>query len=58
MALATPGVPGSVLMSPMALDFCHYDFARFHKTLRCTPAMEAGVVSSPMTVKDLIEVTV
>src|SRR5204862_5950277 len=28
---------------------------RFHKTIRCTPAMEAGVVSSPMTVRELVE---
>jgi len=28
---------------------------RFHKTIRCTPAMEAGVASSPMTVADLVD---
>ena len=26
-----------------ALYFMHYNFARIHKTLRVTPAMEAGV---------------
>jgi hypothetical protein len=27
----------------VALHFMHYNFARIHKTLRVTPAMEAGV---------------
>ena len=27
----------------LALNFMHYNFARIHKTLRVTPAMEAGV---------------
>jgi hypothetical protein len=27
----------------LALHFMHYNFARIHKTLRVTPAMEAGV---------------
>ena len=27
----------------LALYFLHYNFCRMHKTLRCTPAMEAGV---------------
>src|SRR5205085_1313529 len=27
----------------IALHFMHYNFVRIHKTLRCSPAMEAGV---------------
>jgi hypothetical protein len=27
----------------VALHFMHYNFGRIHKTLRVTPAMEAGV---------------
>ncbi len=27
----------------VALYFMHYNFCRIHQTLRCTPAMEAGV---------------
>ena len=27
----------------VALYYMHYDYARIHKTLRVTPAMEAGV---------------
>ncbi len=43
------------LKAAMDIHFTHYNFVRFHKTLRCTPAMEAGVASSPMTVRDLVE---
>ena len=43
------------LKAAMDLHLTHYNFVRFHKTIRCTPAMEAGVVSSPMTVRDLVE---
>ncbi|MBI3001949.1 MAG: IS1 family transposase [Deltaproteobacteria bacterium] len=39
----------------MDLYFCYYNFVRFHRTIRMTPAMEAGVTKSPMTVKDLVE---
>ena len=27
----------------VALHFTHYNFARIHKTLRVTPAMQAGI---------------
>ncbi len=27
----------------LALHFAHYNFMRIHKTLRVTPAMEAGI---------------
>jgi hypothetical protein len=27
----------------IALRYMHYNFARIHKTLRVTPAMEAGI---------------
>ena len=39
----------------MDLYFCYYNFVLFHRTIRMTPAMQAGVVSSPMTVKDFVE---
>jgi hypothetical protein len=29
----------------LALHFMHYNFGRIHKTLRVTPAMEAGVAA-------------
>jgi hypothetical protein len=30
-------------MHAIALHYMYYNFARIHKTLRCSPAMEAGV---------------
>jgi len=38
----------------LALYFAYYNFCRMHKTLRCTPAMAAGVVDHVWTVKDLL----
>ena len=38
------------------LHFAHYNLCRIHKTLRCTPAMEAGVESQLWTIEDLIDV--
>ena len=43
------------LKAAMDLHFTHYNFVRFHRSIRCTPAMEAGVVRSPLTVRDLVE---
>jgi hypothetical protein len=43
------------LKAAMDLHFVHYNFVRFHRTIRCTPAMEAGIVPSALTVKDLVE---
>ena len=34
-----------------ALHFAYYNFCRIHKTLRCTPAMEAGFDRSYMDVE-------
>lgn len=39
----------------VALHFAYYNFVKIHKTLRCTPAMAAGVERSPWTVTDLVE---
>jgi IS1 family transposase len=38
----------------VALHYAYYNFVKIHKTLRCTPAMAAGVVKSPWTVADLL----
>jgi IS1 family transposase len=37
----------------LALHYVHYNFVRIHKTLRCTPAMEAGVTDRLWTVRDI-----
>ena len=41
----------------VALHFAFYNFVKMHKTIRCTPAMAAGVERSPWTVGDLVEAT-
>lgn len=41
----------------VGLHFAYYNLVRRHNTLRCTPAMAAGVESSFWTVADLVEAT-
>ena len=38
----------------VALYFMHYNFCRVHKTLRVTPAMEAGIADHLWSLEDLI----
>ncbi|HKC65767.1 MAG TPA: IS1 family transposase [Pyrinomonadaceae bacterium] len=42
------------LRAAFALHFAYYNFCRIHKTLRCTPAMEAGITKRIWDVKDLL----
>ncbi len=42
------------LKAALALHFAYYNFCRIHKTIRCTPAMEAGIASTVWTIKDLL----
>ena len=42
------------LRAALALHFCWYDFGRVHGTLKCTPAMEAGVAGSVWEVEKLL----
>ena len=39
----------------IALHYAYYNFVKRHMTLRCTPAMAAGVADSFWTVSDLVE---
>jgi len=41
----------------VGLHFAYYNFVKRHNTLRCTPAMAAGVTSSFWKVGDLVEAT-
>lgn len=41
----------------IALHFVYYNFVRIHKTLKVTPAMEAGITNSQWSVRDIIEKT-
>ena len=38
----------------IALHFMHYNFCRVHKTLRVTPAMEAGLSGHVWTIQELV----
>jgi IS1 family transposase len=39
----------------VALFFMYYNFARVHKTLRCSPAMAAGVDNRLWDIKDIVD---
>jgi IS1 family transposase len=42
----------------VALHFAHYNFVRLHSTIRCTPAMAAGVSRHLWALEELVERTV
>ncbi len=41
----------------IALHFTYYNFCRIHKTLRVTPAMEAGLTNDIMEIEDIVKLT-
>lgn len=41
----------------VALYFMHYNFCRVHKTLRVTPAMEAGLTDHVWEIEELLQLT-
>jgi len=38
-----------------AIHFVYYNFVRIHKTIRVTPAMEAGIAKEPLEIIDLVQ---
>jgi hypothetical protein len=38
----------------IALHFMHYNFCRVHRTLRVTPAMEAGITNHVWSIEELV----
>lgn len=44
------------LKAALALHFAYYNFCRIHSTIRCTPAMEAGVTKHVWELKDLLAI--
>lgn len=42
------------LQHAVALHFMHYNFVRIHQTLRCTPAMAAGVTKKLWSIEDIL----
>lgn len=45
------------LKAAVALHFAHYNFVRIHKTLKCTPAMESGVIDRLWDIREFVEMT-
>lgn len=41
----------------IALHFAYYNFCRIYKTLRVTPAMEAGLIQNIMSIEDIVKLT-
>src|SRR5256885_15375089 len=41
------------LKHALAPHYVHYNFVRVHKTLPCTPAMEAGITARLSTLRDI-----
>ena len=39
----------------IGLHYAYYNFVKTHTTIRCTPAVEAGVETSAWTVAELVE---
>lgn len=39
----------------IALHFMHYNFCRIHRTLRVTPAMEAGIADHVWTIEEMLD---
>ena len=42
-------------VAAVALHFAHYNFVRVHSSLRCTPAMAAGVASTVWSMDELLD---
>jgi hypothetical protein len=40
----------------LSIYFTHYNFLRIHQTLRCTPAMQAGVTDRLWDMADMVQV--
>ncbi len=38
----------------VAIHYMHYNFCRIPQTLRCTPAMEAGITDHVWTIEDML----
>ncbi len=41
----------------VALHFMHYNFCRIHRSLRVTPAMEAGITDHVWSIEEVIELS-
>ena len=39
----------------IAIHYMHYNFVRIHQSLRCTPAMAAGVTEHLWEIEDIVK---
>ena len=46
---------GSNHEAAVALHYMHYNFCRIHQTLRCTPAMEAGLSDHVWSLEEVVD---
>ena len=42
-------------MHAIAIHYMHYNFCRIHKSLRCSPAMAAGVSKTLWSIEDIVK---
>jgi len=42
-------------MHAIAIHYMHYNFVRIHKSLRCAPAMAAGVSKTLWSIEDIVK---
>ena len=42
-------------MHAVSLHFMYYNFAKIHKTLRVTPAMEAGICDHVWSIQEIVQ---
>jgi len=45
-------------VAAVGLHFAYYNFVKRHSTLRCTPAMAAGIARSQWSIGELLEATI
>ena len=45
---------GNCLDNAVAIHFMYYNFARIHRTLRVTPAMEAGISDHVWSLEEIV----
>jgi IS1 family transposase len=43
-------------MHALSIYFMHYNFVRIHQTLRCTPAMAAGITTTLWSLEDIVRI--
>jgi hypothetical protein len=41
----------------IALHFVYYNFCKIHKSLRVTPAMDAGLMKEVINIEDIVRLT-